>query len=127
MARALSMDLRRRVIEAIDGGLSTRRAAARFAIGIATAGHWYREWRRTGSLTPGKQGNPRRSQLEAHERFILGLIEEEADIALYEIADHLAAERGVEVCPSTIWYYLDKRGITFKKRRRTRANNNARM
>ena len=38
MARAYSLDLRRRVVDAIEGGLSTREAARRFAIGIATAG-----------------------------------------------------------------------------------------
>lgn len=38
MARAFGIDLRRRVIEAIEGGLSTRAAARRFAIGESTAG-----------------------------------------------------------------------------------------
>ncbi len=42
MARAYSSDLRKRVIEAIRDGLSTREAARRFAIGISTAGSWYR-------------------------------------------------------------------------------------
>jgi transposase len=38
MGKPYSMDLRQRVVAAIEGGLSTRQAAARFAIGIATAG-----------------------------------------------------------------------------------------
>lgn len=42
MARAYSVDLRQRVIDAIEGGLSTREAARQFAIGIATAGSWHR-------------------------------------------------------------------------------------
>ena len=50
MARAYSLDLRRRVVEAIDGGLSSREAARRFAIGIATAGSWHRLWRKTGDV-----------------------------------------------------------------------------
>ncbi|MBX2805863.1 MAG: hypothetical protein KTR19_07820, partial [Hyphomicrobiales bacterium] len=45
MARSLSSDLRRRVIEAIEDGLSRRAAARRFSIGESTAGSWYRHWR----------------------------------------------------------------------------------
>jgi transposase len=55
MGRALSLDLRKRVIVAIEGGLSTRAAARRFSIGIATAGAWYRSYRQTGSVHPRKQ------------------------------------------------------------------------
>ena len=127
MARALSMDLRRRVVAAIDGGLLTREAARRFAIGIATAGDWHRLWRRTGDVQPGRQGQPKRSKLDPHEAFILGLVEETRDIALAEIAERLAAARGVSACPATIWYFFDKRGITYKKRQRTPASNSARM
>ena len=53
-----SMDLRQRVVAAIEGGLSTRQAAARFAIGIATAGTWARLKRATGAVRPAKQGKP---------------------------------------------------------------------
>lgn len=127
MARAYSMDLRQRVVDAIEGGLSSREAARRFAIGIATAGAWHRLWRRTGDVRPGRQGQPRTSKLDPHEGFILGLIEQTRDIALAEIAERLAEEHGVSTCPATVWYFLDKRGMTFKKRQRTRASSNARM
>jgi transposase len=46
MSRSLSSDLRSRVISAIEEGRSTREAARRFRIGIATAGSWYRRYRR---------------------------------------------------------------------------------
>jgi transposase len=36
MTRSYSTDLRVRVIEAISGGLSTPRAAARFGVGVST-------------------------------------------------------------------------------------------
>jgi transposase len=126
MARAYSLDLRRRVVEAIEGGLSSREAARRFAIGIATAGSWHRLWRKTGDVRPGRQGQPKRSKLDAHADFILGLVAATKDIALAEIAELLSQKRGVSVCPATIWYFFDKRGFTFKKRQRTRASNSAR-
>lgn len=117
MGKPLSMDLRRRVVAAIEDGLSTRKAAKRFSVGIATAGAWARLKRAKGTLEPSRQGPPEGSKLDAHAAFILGLIEEKPDIALHEIAALLEAECEVRVVPATIWYFLDKRGITFKKNR----------
>lgn len=127
MARAYSLDLRRRVIDAVAGGMSTREAARRFSIGISTVGSWYRQWRRDGSLEPGRQGQPRGSKLDVHEGFILGLVEERKDISLDEIAARLAEEHGLRAAPSTVWLFFANRGITFKKRQRTRSSNSARM
>lgn len=125
MARAYGLDLRRRVIGAIDEGMSTRAAARRFSIGIARAGSWYRHWRSTGDLRPGRQGHPKRSKLDAHEAFILDLVADNKDIALQEIAERLAEERGLRVAPSTVWHFFAKRGITYKKRRRMRGSSSA--
>jgi transposase len=127
MTRSLSADLRGRVIGAILEGLSTRAAARRFRIGISTAGSWYRRYRATGETVARKQGQPSRSRLDPHEAFILALIDKMPDITLAEIAERLAMEHGVRAVPSTVWMFLDKRGITFKKRQRMRASSNGRM
>ena len=127
MGRALSADLRKRVIGAIEGGLSTRAAAKRFSIGIATAGHWYRRYRHTGSFAAQKQGQPQRSKLDAHDAFILDLVAKDKDITLIEIGERLLEERGVKACVGTIWKFFDKRGITYKKRQRTLPSKSAPM
>ena len=127
MARAYSLDLRKRVIDAIVDGLSTREAARRFAIGISTAGAWHRAWRATGSLKPGRQGHPKVSKLDPHEAFILSLVDtEDRDITLAEIAGRLRADRGVRTCASSVHAFFKKRGITFKKRPRTPRSSNVR-
>jgi len=59
MGKPYSMDLRERVVAAIEGGESTYQAAARFSIGIATAGAWARLKRATGDVRPAKQGKPK--------------------------------------------------------------------
>lgn len=118
MARAYGIDLRRRVVEAIEDGVSTRAAARRFAIGESTAGAWHRHWRATGRHEPHRQGKPSGSVLDVHEGFILGLIDESADITLSEMAERLEAEQSLTVDPSTIWYFLKRRGMTYKKRPR---------
>ena len=128
MARAYSVDLRKRVVEAIAGGVSSRAAARRFAIGISTAGAWYRAFRDGGRLEPGRQGHPRVSKLDPHAAFILSLVEtEDRDVTLAEIAERLAADCGVRTCAASVHAFFKKRGITFKKRQRTRRNSSARM
>jgi transposase len=114
-------------VDAIEAGLSHRKAAARFCIAVSTAGNWHRLWRATGSARPGKPGQPSRSKLDAYEAAILAMVEEDKDIALYEIADRLAEEHGVRAAPSTVWHFFAKRDITYKKRRRMRANSSVRM
>jgi len=101
-----------------------RRAAARFRVGVSTAISWHRRYRETGEVAARKQGQPGGSKLDAHEAFILGLVEERPDISLAEIAGRLAEQRAVSACPATVWYFFDRRGISFKKnraRRRARA------
>ena len=115
LARAYSVDLRKRVVDAIEAGVSTREAARRFAIGESTAGAWHRVWRATGSLEPGRQGHPKISKLDAHEAFILALVDsKDRDITLAEIAGLLEAERGVRTCAASVHGFFGKRGITVK-------------
>ena len=125
MSHGFSADLRGRVIMAISEGLSTRKAAKRFGIGISTAGEWFRRYRDNGETTARKQGQPFGSKLDKHEAFILGLVEETPDISLAEIAERLGLERQVSACPATVWHFFNKRRITFKKSRRIRASSNA--
>lgn len=110
------------MIEAIEGSVSARAAARRFSIGGSTAGSWCRHWRKTGSYEALPRGGRAGSILDAHEAFLLGLIAEQADITLAEMVKRLEGERSLRVDPSTIWYFLHRRGITFKKRQRMRAN-----
>jgi transposase len=127
MGWAYGIDLRQRVVDAIEAGMSHRQASERFCVAISTAGNWHRLWRATGSAEPGKQGQPRHSKLDAYEAPILAMVEEDKDIALYEIAERLAQGHGVRAAPSTVWHFFNKRGITFKKRQRMRANSSASM
>ena len=125
MPQSFSADLRERVIAAISAGLSTRKAAEHFSIGISTAGEWFRRYRDHGETTARKQGQPPGSKLDRHEAFILGLVEEIPDISLVEIGERLLKDCSVSAVPSTVWHFFNKRGITFNKRRRMRTNSSA--
>ena len=104
-----------------------RQAARPFGIGISTAGEWYRRYVEHGETAARKRDQPPGSKLDAHEAFILNLVEEKPDVALHEIAEQLASEFRLSVCKATVWHFFDKRGITFKKRQRMRANSSAAM
>ncbi len=114
MTRAFSDDLRSRVLAASRNGMSARSAAARFGIGISTAIAWIASARQ-GRLTPGKQGRRSGSRLDAHEDFIIGMIEEAKDITLNEMVLRLHEERAVSIGRSALDVWLRKRGRTFKR------------
>jgi len=120
MARAYSQDLRDRVIDAALAGLPARQAAVRFGVGIATAIVWVRRARQTGERTARPQGQPRRSKLDPHRAFVLGLIEAKDDTSLVEMQERLERERGLRASVGTIWTFLDRAGLTFKKSRHMR-------
>ncbi|WP_394543274.1 IS630 family transposase [Azorhizophilus paspali] len=116
MARAYSADLRRRVVDAAMGGLSARQAAERFDIGTATAIVWVRRFREGGELVARRQGKPRGLRLDPHAHYLLGLLEQTPDLTLAELAATLERERGIRVSLATVWTFLDRHGMTFKKK-----------
>ena len=116
MAGALSMDLRQRVLSAIEGGMSRRAAAARFGVAPSSAIRWANQKRRTGSCTPKRQGGDRRSgETEAHAPLILAIYEEKRDITLADLCMRLA-ERGVATSAASLSRFFQRRNHTVKKR-----------
>jgi transposase len=116
MGRPLSNDLRERVVSAVSGGLSRRRAAAQFDVSVSSAIRWTRLSQRTGEVKPKPQGGDTRSaRIEAHAALIFSLLEARRDMTLEELRAGLA-ERGVAVAVSTLWRFFERHGITLKKR-----------
>jgi transposase len=116
MARAYSQDLRDRVIDAALSGKSARGSAAQFGVGVATAIVWVRRARQAGDRKAHKQGARKPSKLEPHRDFLLGLIGATPDLTISELLSQLLDERGVKASRSTLWTFLDRCGLTFKKR-----------
>jgi len=125
MARAYSQDLRDRVIDAALSGESARGSAEHFGIGVATAIVWVRRARETGERAAHKQGGTKRCKLDPHRDYLLGLIDETPDLTISELLTRLLVDHDVKVSRSTMWEYLDRCGLTFKKRPPTRASKTA--
>ena len=120
MAKALSMDLRERLISAVEDGMSRRSAAKLFSVAPSTAIKWVDQKRRAGSVRPCSRGGDHRSHgLEAHAVELVSLARD-TDMTLAELVDHVRESHGLEVAQSTIWRLLDRHDMTFKKNRARR-------
>ena len=115
MAKPYSEDLRKRVVAAVESGLSRRRAAALFGVGISTVIHWVRRFRVTGSLAAKPMGGDHRSRLTRERDWLLRRIAAEPDLTLEELREELR-ERGVSVGYGTVWRFFAREDITFKKK-----------
>ena len=122
MARCLSVDLRERVVAAVDGGMSRRAAAERFGVSAASAVRWTARKRTSGTVRPAPQGGDTRSRrIEAHAAVIEDAVAAQPDVTLEELRAVLA-EHGVAVAASTLCRFFARHGITRKKSRRTLRN-----
>lgn len=114
MTRPLSNDLRERVVAAVAAGATCRSVAARFGVSVSSVVKWSQRHRATGSVAPGKVGGHRKPVLEPHRAFIVERIEQTPDLTLHRLKDELAA-RGVKVSHNTVWEFLRREGLRFKK------------
>ncbi len=126
MAGALSIDLRKRVVDAVNGGMSRRQAAAHFRVGVSSAIRWVAQALATGDVAPKRQGGDRRSAaIEAQADVILSLLGPDGDATLAEMRAALAA-KGHSFSLSALWRFFARRGVTLKKSLRTRPSKIAR-
>ena len=116
MARAYSQDLRDRVIDAASSGPSLRGTAARFEVGVSTVIRWVGRVVDSGERSARKQGRPRGLKLDPHKDFLLPLIEAEPDMTIERMRERLLEDRGVRASTGTIWTFLDRCRLTFKKK-----------
>jgi transposase len=114
MSRPLSMDLRERVVAAVLAGETCRAVAARFGVAVSSVVKWSQRHRATGSVAPGKIGGHRKRVLEPHRGFILEQIAQTPHLTLHRLREALAAG-GVRVSHNTVWLFLRREGLRFKK------------
>jgi putative transposase len=121
------MDLRERVVAAVEkGGLSRRQAAKHFGVGASTAIEWVRRSRETGSVAPGQMGGHRPKNISgAHRDWLLHRCREK-EFTLRGLVDELA-ERDLKVDYRSVWEFVHAEKLSFKKNRaRQRAGSSRR-
>ena len=117
MPKPYSVDLRERVVAAVEtGGLSRRRAASQFGVGVSTAINWVRRFRDTGSVAPGQMGGHKPKSISGEHRAWLVARTQENDFTLRGLVSELA-ERGLKVDYRTVWNFVHAEKLSFKKNR----------
>lgn len=75
---------------------------------------WSQRFRATGSLAPAKMGGHRKRLLDPHRAFIAERIEKTPHLTLHGLKGELAA-RAVRVSHDTVWQFLRREGLRFRK------------
>ena len=116
MGRAVSNDLRVRMVRGIAAGKSRREVAAQFEVAPSTAVRVQARYATTGSVEPARQGRPPGSgKLGPYRDAIVERVKAEPDITMPDLAVWLEADHGVAVDPSNLSKLLCKAGFSYKK------------
>ena len=115
MARPYSVDLRARLVRAVEAGLSRRAAAAKFEVSISCVVKLMQRWREKGTLQPDRIGGAKRSPLAAHAARVHALLAAAPDLTIAELRGRLAAQ-GITTSRSALGRFLLAAGLTRKKR-----------
>ena len=117
---AYSLDLRKRVLRAWDGGLDAASVAAKYEVSRAWVHRLVQRRRETGLIEPRRQTKFRARALSPRqEERLAALILGQPDATLAELRALLPTTAGL----STLWRAIHRLGLTVKKngtRRRTR-------
>ena len=114
MPKACSLDLRARVIDAVEEGATRREAAERFSVSPSSAVKWLQSWREEGRRVPKPRGGSR-SPLDEHVDAVLLLVAEEPDWTLEEYIVALRKRR-IPGSRSALGRFLERHDVTFKKK-----------
>jgi transposase len=116
MGAPYSMDLRERVVAAVESGrMSRNRAAKQFGLGIATVIRWMQRLDETGSVAPGQMGGHKPKKISGEHRLWLLQRIKERDFTLRGLVVELA-ERGLEVDYRSVWAFVHAEQFSFKKK-----------
>jgi len=114
MPKPYSLDLRERVIGAVDAGASRREVAELFGLSPSVVVLWMQRWKATGSIAARPTGGSV-SPLEAHAEFLLGLVAKQPDLTLEDIVVAMAKAR-IRGSRTSVWRFFARHNFSFKKK-----------
>src|ERR1700752_4985989 len=116
MARPYSIDLRERAVARVQVGESVRLIARALSISPSSVVKWSQRQRATGSAAAGKMGGHRpRVLIGAHAVFLREWIAQ-GNFTLRGLVAGLGG-RGLKVDYRTVWAFVHREGLSFKKTR----------
>jgi len=111
-----SLDLRERVVGAVDhGGMSRNQAAARYGVAANSAVKWVARFRATGSAAPAKMGGDKPKTLRGeHAEWLIARCKERA-FTLSQLVEEVLELRGLKVDRRSVWEFVHAEGRSYKK------------
>lgn len=115
---AYSLDLRKRIVDAIERGVGTRSAIARlFGVHESFVYKLLRQKRQRGDIAPLPHGGGAEAKLNEDQLMVLtDLVAEFPDATLDELRQQLKKRVRVEVSVPTIWRACESLGLSRKKK-----------
>ncbi len=117
MPAPLSLDLRERLVEAVENGSSIRQAARRYSVSASAAIKLMQRVGTTGNLEPERAGGRRPLLLEPHAEALASMVANDHDMTLAEIQAELERRFDVTAGLSTLHRMLRRLGLRLKKSR----------
>src|SRR6266568_3474314 len=114
MGKPYSLDLRKRVVAAIEGGMSRNQAAKQFGVAISTAIGWMRRVDETGSVAPGQMGGHKPKAISGEHAIWLSQRIKNDDFTIRGLVAELAG-RGLKVDYHSVWDFVHAEKLSFKK------------
>lgn len=114
---AYSLDLRQRIVDALERGDQTRREVAEmFNVHESFVYKLLRQQRERGDLSPLPHGGGAVAKLDSgHLALLSEMVAESPDATLDELREQLKKKARVEASITTIWRALDDLGLSRKK------------
>ena len=117
MGKPCSLDLRERVVAAVEReGMSRNQAAARFGVAPSSAIKWVARFRASGSVAPAKMGGHKKKTLRGeHAIWLVARCRGKA-FTISQLVVELQQERGLKVDRRSVWEFLHAEKLSFKKK-----------
>ena len=118
MAKPYSMDLRERVVAAVEQeGMSRRGAAHRFGVAPSRVIEWVKQFREKGHVRPGQMGGHKPKAISGeHRMWLIGRCNA-SDFTLRGLVTELLAQRDLKVDYRSVWQFVHDECLSYKKNR----------
>lgn len=111
-----SIDLRKRVLSALDKGMSRTEAIKTFEVSESSIKRWVRIQKSTGDVLPKRATGGRQAKIgPEHADELRAQVAVHSDATLQEHADLWNESHGTSLSRGTLFNALRKLGITLKK------------
>jgi transposase len=114
--KAYSLDLRTRVVDAIDAGMSRSQAVRVFQISLGSIKRWLHQRQTTGSLAPKLRPGQSATITAAQEPLLRLQLEQLKDATLQQHAERWNAEQGTTLSSWSLGRAIRRLGWSRKKR-----------